>query len=201
MSELSPTPAIWLASRSPRRRDLLAQIGITCMSVPCELDESCLEGETPGDYVCRLALAKACAGRALVSDHRPVLGADTAVVCDGNILGKPVNREDALGMLLELSGRTHEVFTGVALVGVHEQQVLSRTRVTFSRLTLAEAAAYWQTGEPADKAGGYGIQGLGARFVQRIEGSYSGVVGLPLYETALLLSREGIEPLPGAVHE
>ena len=123
------------------------------------------------------------------------MGADTAVVCDDRILGKPTDADDALAMLRLLSGREHRVVTGIALLGAHEQTAVSDTGVAFRVIEPAEAAAYWASGEPHDKAGAYGIQGQGAVFVSHISGSYSGVVGLPLFETAELLAREGVQVL------
>ncbi len=182
------TPDIYLASASPRRAELLTQIGVTYEVVAAAVDESLRPGEAPEVYVVRLALAKARAGHAARSG-RPVLGADTAVVADGLILGKPRDRADALGMLARLSGQTHHVYTGVALVDCDGEAHtrLSVSSVTFRALSEQERAAYWASGEPADKAGGYAVQGLGALFIERLEGSYSGVMGLPLFETAELL--------------
>lgn len=180
-----------LASASPRRRELLASIDVDCEVRPVDIDETPLPGELPRDYVCRLAREKARAGTAL--SDLPVLGSDTAVVFEGEILGKPRDRDHALGMLAMLSGNTHEVLTGVAVSG--PQGVLDicvTTSVTLRAISPAEAAAYWATGEPQDKAGGYGIQGRAAVFVSHIEGSHSAVVGLPLYETAELLERQGV---------
>ena len=185
---------IHLASQSPRRRELLAQIGIRHDVIAVEVDETPRAGEAPAEYVLRLALAKARAGHRLRPD-RPVLGADTAVVQDDRILGKPLDRQDAAAMLAQLSGREHRVLTAVALVGDREETRLSVSRVRLRPIDAAEAAAYWETGEPADKAGGYAVQGLGALFVESIGGSYSGVMGLPLFETGELLRRAGIAPL------
>ena len=185
---------IHLASQSPRRRELLAQIGIRHDVIGVEVDETPRAGEAPAEYVLRLALAKARAGHRLRPD-RPVLGADTAVVQDDRVLGKPLDRQDAAAMLAQLSGREHRVLTAVALVGDREETRLSVSRVRFRPIDAAEAAAYWETGEPADKAGGYAVQGLGALFVESIGGSYSGVMGLPLFETGELLRRAGIAPL------
>lgn len=195
---------IYLASNSPRRRELLEQIGISYRVLPVDLDESARPGEPAEELAARLALDKARAGRAGLAsgDARPVLGADTLVVCDGRSLGKPRNREDALTMLTALSGRSHEVLSAVALVdGSEERVALSRSRVSFRVIAPAEAAAYWASGEPADKAGGYAIQGLGAVFVADLAGSYSGVMGLPLFETARLLKEFGIETLESAKDE
>jgi nucleoside triphosphate pyrophosphatase len=185
---------IHLASQSPRRRELLAQIGIRHDLIAVSVDETPLAGEAPAEYVLRLALAKARVGHRLRPD-RPVLGADTAVVQDDRILGKPLDREDAAAMLALLSGREHLVLTAVALVAEREETRLSVSHVRFRPIAEAEAAAYWETGEPADKAGGYAVQGLGALFVESISGSYSGVMGLPLFETGELLRRVGIDAL------
>jgi len=180
-----------LASASPRRLELLASIDVDCEVRPVDIDETPLPGELPRDYVCRLAREKALAGAVL--SELPVLGSDTAVVLDGEILGKPRDRAHALEMLAVLSGNTHEVLTGVAVSGPQGLlDICVTTRVTLRAISPAEAAAYWATGEPRDKAGGYGIQGRAAVFVSHIEGSHSAVVGLPLYETAELLARQGV---------
>lgn len=183
-------PTIYLASASPRRRELLEQIGVAFRVIQAEVDETPREGESPAAYVQRLAADKAQAGWAQSDRTRPVLGADTSVVLDGRILGKPLDRADAIAMLHALSGRSHQVLTAVALVqGERLEQALSLTEVVFKPLTEADCADYWDSGEPADKAGAYGIQGLGALFVSDLRGSYSGVVGLPLAETGELLRR------------
>lgn len=187
--------ALYLASRSPRRRDLLAQLGLPHELTSADVDERPLPGEAPSDFVMRIALAKARAGQQSAPTPLPVLGADTAVVCDGRILGKPADADEALAMLRLLSGREHQVLTGIALLGARQQTAFSATLVRFRPIGAAEAAAYWASGEPSDKAGAYAIQGLGALFVEHLSGSYSGVVGLPLFETARLLAREGIEVL------
>ena len=180
-----------LASASPRRLELLASIDVDCEVRPVDIDETPLPGELPRDYVCRLAREKALAGAVL--SELPVLGSDTAVVLDGEILGKPRDRAHALEMLAALSGNTHEVLTGVAVSGPQGLlDICVTTRVTLRAISAAEAAAYWATGEPRDKAGGYGIQGRAAVFVSHIEGSHSAVVGLPLYETTELLARQGV---------
>lgn len=188
----NPKP-IYLASASPRRRELLTQIGVAFDVVEVAVDETPRPGEAAEVYVVRLALAKAQAGHTL-RPGRPVLGADTAVVIDGVILGKPRDRADGLAMLERLSGRNHHVYTGVALVdGDGEAHTrLSASSVTFRTLSAAERSAYWAGGEPADKAGGYAVQGRAAMFVARLEGSYSGVMGLPLFETAELLETCGM---------
>jgi septum formation protein len=190
---------IYLASASPRRRELLEQIGVRYRLLQVDVPEVPQPGEVPEMYVLRVALEKARAGRAALTadDNMPVLGADTEVVIDGEVLGKPAGREDALAMLARLSGREHQVMSAVALIGTdgEEQSRLSVSSVRFRIVSRAEAEAYWQSGEPRDKAGGYAIQGLGALFIERLEGSYSGVMGLPLFETAELLERVGIVPL------
>ncbi len=161
-----------------------------------DVDETPLPAESPEAFVQRLALDKARTARRLVPRDAVVLGADTAVVLGDRILGKPVGREDALDMLASLSGKTHRVVTGVALVKADQEAVrISDTQVTFRQLTDAERERYWESGEPQDKAGSYAVQGLAAQFVTRIDGSYSGVVGLPLYETGELLSEFGIKLL------
>ena len=185
---------LFLASQSPRRRELLDQIGVRFALLNSEIDEQVKPGEAAEEYVLRMAREKAEAGLAMrpAGATQPVLGADTSVVIDGHILGKPRDREDGVAMLQRLAGRQHQVMSGVALCDEHGCETrLSITHVQFAPLTLAQCEGYWNTGEPADKAGGYGIQGVAAQFVERIDGSYSGVVGLPLYETAQLLARKG----------
>lgn len=189
-------PQIYLASRSPRRGELLTQIGVRFALVAADTDETRWPGEPAEDYAVRVALDKARAGRGRLpaEDRRPVLGADTAVVLDDQVLGKPRGREEAIAMLRRLSGRSHRVLTAVALLsGERESTVLCESRVRFRPIGDAEMARYWLTGEPRDKAGGYGIQGYGALFVAGIEGSYSGVMGLPLFETGRLLEEAGVE--------
>lgn len=185
---------LYLASGSPRRRELLTQIGVPFVPLSVAIDETPAPDETPAAYVERLARGKAAAGLASLSDRQAVvLGADTTVVLDGRILGKPGERAEALAMLQALGGREHEVLTAVALAAVGRSAVrVVRSRVAFRPLTSAEAEAYWATGEPLDKAGGYAIQGFAAVFVSGLEGSYSAVVGLPLCETAQLLAEFGI---------
>ena len=190
-----PPDFVYLASASPRRRELLRQIGVPFRLIAGDVDEGRLQDEAPVTYVLRLAAAKAHTGwqsRREAADA-PVLAADTAVVFDGRILGKPLDRSDAEHMLRTLSGRTHEVLTAVALrshAGLETR--ISQSWVTFRPIDAAEARAYWDTGEPCDKAGGYAIQGHAAVFVARLEGSYSGVMGLPLFETAELLKLAGL---------
>lgn len=182
-----------LASASPRRADLLRQLGLSFEICPVDIDETPIVGEAPADYVRRLARQKAEAGfEAADAPDALVLGSDTTVVLDGQILGKPDDRNSAIAMLEALSGRTHQVMTGIAVIcaGAAEA-VVSATDVTFRRLDKREIRAYCETGEPMDKAGGYGIQGRGGAFVTSISGSYSAVVGLPLDQTAVLLERFG----------
>jgi septum formation protein len=188
---------LYLASASPRRRDLLTQLGVAFETLAVEVDER-WDGREPADgYTKRLALEKARAGQRVAGSAARVLGADTAVVLDGRILGKAATREDAVAMLTALSGRVHEVYSAVALLDRDREDVrLSISRVTFRPLTDAEIAAYADTGEPIGKAGGYAIQGRAGAFVAHLEGSYSGVVGLPLFETDGLLRgpRAGAPP-------
>ena len=186
---------LYLASGSPRRRELLTQIAVPFLTQIAPIDENALPGESPIAYVERLARAKAQAGLAALAETADVvvLGADTAVVLDGRILGKPVDRDDALATLNALYGRSHQVLTAVALVSRErlESRVVT-SQVTFRPLSQAEIEAYWASGEPQDKAGCYGIQGLAAVFVSQLHGSYSAVVGLPLCETAALLAEFAI---------
>jgi septum formation protein len=183
-------PVIALASSSPRRRELLTQLGVNYQLVKADIDETPHANEPAQHYVQRLALAKAQAGLARLTVDLPVLGADTIVVVDNCILGKPADFNEFRRTMLRLSDRSHQVMTAVALVSQHRQlQQLVTTDVWFRRVTEAEIAAYWASGEPQDKAGGYGIQGLAAKFIPRIHGSYSGVVGLPLCETEQLLQQ------------
>lgn len=189
---------IYLASASPRRRELLQQIGVRFSLLSVEVPEEPHPGEAPEVFVLRLALEKARAGQALLDagDSTPVLGADTVVVSHGRILGKPRDRAGALTMLQALSGAQHQVLTAVALVANgKEQSRLSVSTVQFRHISLEEAEAYWASGEPADKAGSYAIQGVAAIFIERLEGSYSGVMGLPLFETAELLAHFGVSVL------
>ena len=186
---------LYLASGSPRRRELLGQIGVPFTTLPTVIDETPLPNEPALDYVRRLACAKAQVGLASLAapGAAVVLGADTSVVLDGRILGKPQDRADALAMLTALSGYTHEVLTAVALANSQRCEVrVVSSQVSFRPLSAAEIEAYWASGEPQDKAGSYAIQGLGAVFVADLHGSFSAVVGLPLCETAALLADFGI---------
>ena len=191
---------IYLASRSPRRAELLQQIGVDFDVLPSDVDESILPNESPEAYVMRLAASKAAAGSAGMMKanlpQRPILAADTTVCVDGVILGKPGDDEDARVMLKALSGRWHEVHTALTLVSSEGiEAVLSTTRVELIALPDEMIAAYIASGEPHGKAGAYGIQGLAGTFIKRIEGSYSGVMGLPVFETAWLLGKAGIHVL------
>ncbi|WP_462321983.1 Maf family protein [Halochromatium sp.] len=206
-----PPSELLLASRSPRRRELLAQLGLRPQLVAADTDETPLAGESPEVYVARIARAKARAGWAtlfkpVTQPLRPLLAADTAVVVEGQILGKPADADSALRMLALLSERSHRVLTAVSLLALRdagqqsdgrplERQVLVATEVRLRKISPAEALAYWASGEPRDKAGAYAIQGRGAIFVESIRGSYSNVVGLPLFETASLLREQGLDPL------
>ena len=184
---------IILASASPRRQELLDQIKVTYKVHPVDLDETPLPGESPLAYVRRLAAEKSAACKAQLNPNIPVLAADTAVIVGNVIMGKPKNQADALAMLTQLSGKTHQVYSAISLRGREHGQAVSITEVMFRRLTEQQILDYWHSGEPQDKAGSYAIQGRGAMFVAAIKGSFSGVVGLPLFETAELLSNQGIE--------
>lgn len=184
---------IILASASPRRLDLLEQIGVRCRVYPVDIDETPELNESPLSYVERVAKQKSLTCQQQLAAQIPVLAADTAVVLDGRIMGKPLDFAHAREMLCTLSGKTHQVFSGVSVRSLQHDYKVSITEVTFRPMGNAEIEAYWQTGEPADKAGGYAIQGLGGIFVESIRGSFSGVVGLPLFETAQLLQKHGIK--------
>ena len=219
----TPGAQLVLASGSPRRLALVQALGFRILQRPVDIDERAHAGEAPDAMVLRLAEAKARAGLALAGDAAqsglsgsgsaeaslsgaglpgsglpgsglPVLGADTVVVLDGAVLGKPVDRAEGMRMLRALSGRAHQVLTGVAVVAGSQLRVaLSRSLVVFREIPAAEAERYWATGEPRDKAGGYGIQGVGGIFVERLEGSFSGVMGLPVAETEHLLRAAGVD--------
>ncbi len=189
---------IYLASASPRRRELLRQLGIEFEALPSNILEVRRAGESPADYVARVARDKAQFVARLVRERelpaRPVLGADTEVVLDEEVLGKPRDRVHGLEMLRRLAGRTHEVLSAVCVLHRDvEHAALSTSRVSFGALTEAEIAQYWETGEPQDKAGAYAIQGRAAAFIVRLEGSYSGVMGLPLHETAGIFKKIGTQ--------
>jgi septum formation protein len=174
----------------------LAQLGLVFECIEGSVDESVIDGETPQDYVLRLAKAKAVSGQknaGSAQSHIPILGSDTSVVIGGQILGKPSDEQEAVAMLTRLSGNSHVVYTAVAVN--HNSAIKSVccvTKVFFANMTVSEINSYVATGEPMDKAGAYGIQGLGGRYIKKIEGSYTSVVGLPLYETGVLLAECGI---------
>ena len=191
-----PEPRVILASASPRRHQLLRQIGVESAAIPADIDERRLPHESVESLVSRLAVAKAETVARNLDGAAVVIGSDTAVVIDGEALGKPRSREHAFAMWTQLSGREHEVLTAVALI--HDNvttSALSRSQVRFRTIKKEEMEKYWQSGEPRDKAGGYAIQGIGAIFVETINGSYSGIMGLPLFETAELLASAGIKRL------
>jgi len=201
-----------LASASPRRAELLHTLGVDFAICSADVDETPHHGENPVDYATRLALSKAIAGHSLPETIKqaaetkkqaakknsavldtPALGADTIVTVDGELLGKPADEAAAFAMWQKLAGRMHEVITAVAVVDAKRRQVIPvTTRVWFASMSIADMQAYWRSGEPCDKAGAYGIQGLGGVFVERIEGSYSAVVGLPVRETWQLLRDFGV---------
>ncbi|MFZ1389699.1 MAG: Maf family protein [Thiolinea sp.] len=185
-----------LASASPRRRELLEQIGLHYQVQTADIDESPQVDEDPLALVQRLAQEKAYAVWAKSDKTLPVLGADTLGVLEGQLLVKPDDFASARQMLLSMSGRAHTIYSAVALYHQNACELaVSESKVWFRTLTEAEIAAYWQQGEPRDKAGAYAIQGMGAIFAERLEGSYSGVMGLPLFETAQLLAKAGIQIL------
>ena len=194
MHYVAVKPPLILASSSPRRRELLNQVGMAYQVIVADIDESIRPGEDVGEYVCRMSREKAFEVHQRDGVTVAVLGADTAVVVNGLVLGKPVDREDAIRMLESLSGRTHEVWSAVALVspGGGLRQRLNITRVTFSELDRAWIESYCDSGEPMDKAGAYGVQGIAAQKISHMEGSYSGVMGLPLHETAEILQAAGV---------
>lgn len=195
--------SLYLASGSPRRQELLTQLGIAFERIVTGIEEKRAEGESAQQYVSRLAREKAQAGVAQVPRDLPVLGADTIVILNGEVLEKPHDSEHAFKMLRKLSGQTHQVMTAVALAdSQHVLDCLVVTDVTFRVLTDEDIAGYIASGEPMDKAGAYGIQGLGGCFVRKINGSYHAVVGLPLVETYELLGnfnslREGRDNYDG----
>jgi len=190
------SPQIILASASPRRSELLKQIGVRHRVISVDIDEAPLPHEAPDAYVARVAAEKSEACRLIDRSGLPILAADTSVILDGRILGKPEDLQHAIEMLSRLSGRTHQVFSAVSLRGDRHWQALSVSEVRFRPLSHQEIVAYWQTGEPCDKAGAYAIQGLASTFIESMAGSFSGVMGLPLFETAQLLAQQGITILP-----
>jgi septum formation protein len=194
MNNVDANPLLILASSSPRRWELLNQIGVAYQVIVADIDESVRGGEGAREYVCRMAREKAFEVHRREGISAVVLGADTAVIVDGSILGKPVDREDAIRMLEGLSGRTHEVWSAVALVlpggGLLER--LNITRVTFAELDRTWIESYCASGDPMDKAGAYGVQGIAAQKISHMDGSYSCVMGLPLHETAEILHEAGV---------
>jgi septum formation protein len=192
-------PVLRLASASPRRRQLLELIGVPHVVTPADIDETPRAGEAGIDYVLRLAREKAGAVRARYADL-PVLAADTTVHVDGRVLEKPVDEDDCIRMLSLLSGRVHQVFTGLCVLGSAPPALtVATSEVTFRTISRSEMRAYWASGEPRGKAGGYAIQGFGAVFVANIVGSYTGVMGLPLFETAQALRTQGVPVWHGAL--
>jgi septum formation protein len=201
MAEEQKRAVLRLASASPRRRQLLDLIGVPHVVTPADIDETPHAAESAVNYVVRLAREKAAAIWARHQDL-PVLAADTTVVVADEILGKPESEADAISMLGKLSGRTHHVYTGIALHTAHGVILdSSSTQVSFAPISVDEIRAYWASGEPQGKAGAYAIQGLGAVFVSGIAGSYTGVMGLPLFETAEMLRSAGIPVWNGATGE
>ncbi|TDJ22954.1 MAG: septum formation inhibitor Maf [Gammaproteobacteria bacterium] len=191
-------PQVILASRSPRRAELLGRLQLVFSVRPVTCDESVRSGEAPDGLVRRLAAAKAELAARECDSQLPVLGADTVVVVDGVVLGKPADRDAGLAMLRRLSGREHVVMTAVAVSALRGSDryldvAVSHSRVWFADIDAAQLERYWATGEGRDKAGGYGIQGIGGILVRRIEGSHSGIMGLPLYETEALLRAAGVD--------
>lgn len=198
-------PVLCLASASPRRQELLRRIGVPHLVLAPAIDETARTGEQPAHYVARVARAKGDTvwAQPAARSGLPVLAADTTVVLDGRMLGKPATREEGVAMLLSLAGRTHEVLTEVVLLtGAGQAPTtkcsLVRSQVQFRSISAADAQRYWESGEPRDKAGGYAVQGFGSVFVAGLSGSYSGVMGLPLFETAALLQEAGIPVWAGA---
>ncbi len=193
-------PSLILASSSPRRKEILEAMGIAFTIRTTDVDESLCDSESAADMVLRLAAAKAAAIPVIAGQI--VIGADTAVVLEEEFFGKPVDVDDALRMLSRLSGRTHQVMTGLAVATPDGlERALSVTDVRFRKIDPDEARRYWQSGEPQGKAGAYAIQGRGGVFVEAIMGSYTGVVGLPVFETARLLRAAGLEVLPAVLTE
>lgn len=188
MNDIMSTPQLYLASGSPRRKELLTQLGYRFERVVVDVEEQHQAGESPADYVQRLSVDKALAGVAVADGRAPVLGADTIVVSGERILEKPKDFDDAQQMLRLLSGKRHQVMTAVTVASNERQETrLVVTDVWFKSLSEKEIEDYWQSGEPQDKAGSYGIQGIGGKFVERIDGSYYAVVGLPLVETDIMV--------------
>ncbi|OON39243.1 septum formation inhibitor Maf [Izhakiella australiensis] len=194
--------SLYLASGSPRRYELLTQLGLVFSRLITDVEEQRLTGESAEQYVRRLACDKALAGVAMAAQDLPVLGADTIVVLNGEVLEKPADAAAATQMLSALSGETHQVMTAIAFADRQRcLQTMVQTEVTFRHLTADDIAHYIASGEPMDKAGAYGIQGLGGNFVRKINGSYHAVVGLPLVETAELFSQFQSLRMTGEHHD
>jgi septum formation protein len=191
---MTSSQTILLASGSPRRNELLKQLDVSFIVAPTDIDESIIAGETPEDYVLRLSREKALAGLEHTAGLMPALGSDTIVLLDDRILGKPGSRAEAESMLQDLSGQTHHVYSAVALALKPDNvlDTLNITAVTFGKMPTSWIEQYCQSNEPMDKAGAYAVQGATGQYIRRIEGSYSGVMGLPLFETAELLRRAGL---------
>ena len=191
---MSTDYSIILASASPRRRELLKQLAVTFKVAPADIDETIAEGETPTSYVLRLSREKALAGFAQNGAEKPALGSDTIVVLNDKILGKPESQTEAARMLMRLSGQTHHVYSAVALASKPDRllNTLNITAVSFGKLPMEWIKQYCQSEEPMDKAGAYAVQGGAGQYIARIDGSYSGVMGLPLYETAEILRQAGL---------
>jgi septum formation protein len=187
------TAKIILASNSPRRAKLLTQLGVNYQICAVDIDETPFKNESPLDYVQRVAAEKSAACLQLKNTQYPILAADTVVVLNNKIMGKPKNQQHAAQMLHYLSAQTHQVYSAISFRGKQHWQRVNITEVTFRSIQAIEMAAYWNTGEPHDKAGGYAIQGMGSVFIKSIKGSFSAVMGLPLFETAELLTNQGIK--------
>ena len=187
------TAKIILASNSPRRAELLTQLGVNHQVCAVNIDETPFKNELPLDYVQRVAAEKSAACLQLKKTQHPILAADTAVVLNNQIMGKPENQQHAAQMLHCLSAQTHQVYSAISFRGKEHWQCVNITEVTFRAIQAFEMAAYWNTGEPEDKAGGYAIQGIGSIFIESIKGSFSAVMGLPLFETAEILTKQGIK--------
>lgn len=193
MNHQEPAPKLILASASPRRSEILKQMGIRHLILPSDIPELPTQGEQPKAYVARIAAEKSFAAQSISDKPLPILAADTEVIIDDLILGKPDSLSDAMAMLSRLSGRTHRVMTAVSLRFINQHwNSLSISHVTFRHIDPSEIEAYWASGEPKDKAGAYAIQGVGGIFVESIQGSFSGIVGLPIFETSKLLHQAGI---------
>ena len=187
------TSKIILASNSPRRAELLTQLGVNYQICAVDIDETPFKNESPLDYVQRVAAEKSATCLQLKNTQYPILAADTVVVLNNQIMGKPENQQHAAQMLRYLSAQTHQVYSAISFRGKQHWQCVNITEVTFRSIQALEMAAYWNTGEPCDKAGGYAIQGMGSIFIESIKGSFSAVMGLPLFETAEILTKQGIK--------